>query len=85
MLTRLDSTVLSAKINVTNWTELGVPWYLIREMENNGQFRSAVATPYSVEGPLGTSFSAFLTSRFNGILALIAVSIVRISISVETG
>ena len=85
MLTTFYSTVLSAEINVTNCTDLGVPWYLISEMENNGQSRRPAFTmPYcSVQGLIGPSF--FVAAHLNGILAVVVVAIVRISPHAETG
>ncbi len=84
MLTTLDSTVLRAEINVTNWTDLEVPWYLINKMKNNGQFGIvSVMRYYSVQGLFGP-FS-FLASHLNGILGVIVVAIGRISPNAGTG
>ncbi len=84
MLTTVCSMLLSAEINVTNWTDLGVPRYLISEMENNGQSGLVFAMPYhSVQGLSGPS--SFLAFHRNGILAVIVVTIGRISPNAETG
>ncbi len=73
-----------AEINVTNWTDFEVPWYLISKMENNRQSGLVFLMPYcSVHGLFGP-FS-FLACYLNGILVVIAVAIVRISPKAETG
>ena len=84
MLTTLDSAVLRAEINVTNWTALEALWYLINKMKNNGQFGLVTVMPYySVQGLFGPS--SLLPSHLNGILRVIVVAIERISLNPETG
>jgi len=73
-----------AEINVTNWTDFDVPWYLISKMENNTQSGLLSAmTYYSVQGLFGP-FS-FLAPHLSGILGVIVVAIGRISLNPETG
>jgi len=84
MLTTLDSTVLRAEINVTNWTDFEVPCYLISKMENNGQFVPLCAMLYYSGQGLFGAFS-FLGSHLNGIFGVIVVAIGRISLKPETG
>jgi hypothetical protein len=77
-------TVLRDEINVTNWTDFEVPWYLINKMENSGQSGPLIAMPYySLQGLFGV-FS-FLTSHPNGILPVTVVTIGRISVRAESG
>jgi hypothetical protein len=63
---------------------MAVPWYLISEMEKNGQFGPAFAMPYySVQGLFAPS--SLVISRLSGILAVVVVVIGRISLHAETG
>ena len=74
----------SAEINVTNWTKLGVTWYLTKQMENNRKFRRGLWMPYySVMGLFWPT--SFLTASLKGGLAVIFVAIIRISMRSETG
>jgi hypothetical protein len=53
-------------------------------MRSKAQFRANVATPRdSALGLLGTTLSPLMAA--NGILPVIAVAIVRISLSIESG
>ncbi len=73
-----------AEINVTNWTDFEVPWYLITTMENNRQSGIVfLMAYYSVQGLFGP-FS-FLASHLSGILRVVVVVIGRISQNAETG
>jgi hypothetical protein len=61
-------------------------WYSLKEMVNKPQFRALVCTPSdSSLGLLATSFSALVAFDAKGILPVIAVAIIRISMSIETG
>ncbi len=80
--------VLPAEINDTNWTKLGLPWYLMSKMDNNGQSGLVFVTPYYCGQGLfaPSSFLSFhLNGILNGILAVIVVAIGRISLNPETG
>ncbi len=54
-------------------------------MEHQCQFRPIGTMPYSVRSLFRPSSSAFLASCLNGILAVVAVEIGRISVNAETG
>ncbi len=72
------------EINVTNWTNFEVPWYLIRKMESNGQSGLLCGMSYYSVQRLFGPFS-FLGSHLNGIVDVIVVAIGRISPNAETG
>jgi hypothetical protein len=59
---------------------------LVEEMGNKAQFRAALNTLRdSALGLPGSSFFPFVALHAKGILPVIAVAIIRISMSIETG
>lgn len=73
-----------AEINITNWTDFEIAWYLISNVETNRQSGPVFALRYYCVESL-FSPSSFPASHLNGILAITVVAIGRISINAETG